>query len=289
MIKYKFSGHETFQCRHFWLKKGYDFVQSGAPFKSDEALIQLGVGKNMISSISHWLKVFKVTDIEGEITRFGNYMFADNGKDPYLEDLGSLFLLHFNILNNIEMASIYKLALIDFRRTRISSDFTADQLFEYTTKRLSREGVAFSDKSLKNDIKVFLRTYLSSSRDAKSIEDDFSSVLLGLDMVAPVQNVFIDNEQVFSIAYNEKRDLDALLFLYAILETFEGQTSISFDQIQEKVSELFLCNNEGTDQKLIELHDSNYLVYLQDAGRKEVQFKETLDKFKILDMYYDGV
>ncbi|RYG02779.1 MAG: DUF4007 family protein, partial [Chitinophagaceae bacterium] len=23
--KYTFSGHETFHCRHLWLKKGYEF------------------------------------------------------------------------------------------------------------------------------------------------------------------------------------------------------------------------------------------------------------------------
>jgi hypothetical protein len=50
MKDYKFSGHETFQCRHFWLKKGYDFVKKEGDFKSNDALIELGVGKNMISS-----------------------------------------------------------------------------------------------------------------------------------------------------------------------------------------------------------------------------------------------
>ncbi|MDX9931639.1 MAG: DUF4007 family protein, partial [Bacteroidales bacterium] len=26
-IKYTFSGHDSFQCRQLWLKKGYDFVK----------------------------------------------------------------------------------------------------------------------------------------------------------------------------------------------------------------------------------------------------------------------
>ena len=28
MKKLTFSGHETFHCRNFWLKKGYDFIKS---------------------------------------------------------------------------------------------------------------------------------------------------------------------------------------------------------------------------------------------------------------------
>lgn len=31
-IKYIFSGHDSFQCRQLWLKKGYDYVQEGKNF-----------------------------------------------------------------------------------------------------------------------------------------------------------------------------------------------------------------------------------------------------------------
>jgi hypothetical protein len=39
-----FSGHETFQCRHLWLKKGYDYVKSGKSFSAEDAVVELGVG-----------------------------------------------------------------------------------------------------------------------------------------------------------------------------------------------------------------------------------------------------
>lgn len=34
--KYTFSGHESFQCRHLWLKKGYDFIKQGKSFNDDD-------------------------------------------------------------------------------------------------------------------------------------------------------------------------------------------------------------------------------------------------------------
>ncbi len=46
-----FSGHEKFHCRQFWLKKGYDFVQAGHKFSDKDAVVDLGVGKNMVGSI----------------------------------------------------------------------------------------------------------------------------------------------------------------------------------------------------------------------------------------------
>ena len=45
--KYIFSGHESFPCKSLWLKKGYDFIVHGNNFSSPDAVIQLGVGKNM--------------------------------------------------------------------------------------------------------------------------------------------------------------------------------------------------------------------------------------------------
>ena len=291
MSKYKFSGHESFQCRHFWLKKGYDFVNSGRAFKSHEALIMLGVGKNMISSISHWMKAFQVVHNEsGELTEFGHYVFGKEGKDPYLEDIGTLFLLHYNVMTNPPQASIYQMTFEEFRKTRIDSEFTAGLLFDFIIRKLKKEQENFSEKSLRNDIKVFLRTYeTSSKRGVKSIEDDFSSVLIELDLIDPVHNTFIDGEQVYRIQYNERDDLDKLIYLYAVLDQFEGRDSISVKEIQSAVSDKFLCNREGTEKKLNTLSEEGYVVYKQDAGRKEVQLKNKLTKWEVLNKYYVNV
>ena len=65
--KFKFSGHESFHCRSFWLKKGYEFVQNGNSF-SEEAGIELGVGKNMVDSLRYWLRAFGIINKQNEPT-----------------------------------------------------------------------------------------------------------------------------------------------------------------------------------------------------------------------------
>jgi len=53
-LKKSFAGHETFPLRLFWLKKGFDQnAISPEIFLSDEAVVKLGVGKNMVRSIRH--------------------------------------------------------------------------------------------------------------------------------------------------------------------------------------------------------------------------------------------
>jgi len=56
--KYTFSGHESFQCKSLWLKKGYDFMSQNKDFNAADAVVDLGVGKNMVSSIRFWMKAF---------------------------------------------------------------------------------------------------------------------------------------------------------------------------------------------------------------------------------------
>ena len=74
--KFVFSGHESFPCKTLWLKKGYDFVAQGKDFNSPEAVIDLGVGKNMVASIRYWLKVFGVCRND-QRTWLGDYLFND--------------------------------------------------------------------------------------------------------------------------------------------------------------------------------------------------------------------
>ena len=47
-----FGRHETFSLRYAWLTKGFQaFMKKKAIFSSDEATIELGVGKNRVNAI----------------------------------------------------------------------------------------------------------------------------------------------------------------------------------------------------------------------------------------------
>lgn len=99
MIKLSFSGHETFYCRNYWLKKGLDHIWLGQQF-NDNGIIGLGVGKNMVASIRFWLRSFGVLDNDDQPNQIAEYIFKDNGFDPYSEDIGTIWLLHYLLVTN---------------------------------------------------------------------------------------------------------------------------------------------------------------------------------------------
>jgi hypothetical protein len=52
-------------------------VQEGRSFNDEDAVVQLGVGKNMVSSIRFWLKAFNIIDSKDIPTEFGKRLFDD--------------------------------------------------------------------------------------------------------------------------------------------------------------------------------------------------------------------
>src|SRR5262249_5952241 len=109
-----FSGHETFPFRYSWMKKGVDAICKEATiFSRDDAMTRLGVGKNMVRSIRHWCiasDVFEERDGASASIRpseFGRRLLSDDGWDPFLEDPGTLWLLHWIIASNVRRCTTW--------------------------------------------------------------------------------------------------------------------------------------------------------------------------------------
>src|SRR5690606_33018363 len=127
MSVYKFSGHDTFHCREQWLLKGFQLFEQQKDisyFRTNEAISDLGVGKNMVHSILHWMKAFNVFDEEeNRLGELSQILFTDLQLDPYLENEGSIWLLQYYLCAT-EYASIYKMILSKYFLDKASSEFS---------------------------------------------------------------------------------------------------------------------------------------------------------------------
>ena len=283
-MRYVFSGHESFSCKSLWLKKGYDFVATGTgnDFNKPEAVIGLGVGKNMVSSIKYWLRVFGLLDGD-RLTELANYLFDDEkGKDKYLEDIATLWLLHFNLVF-LEEASLYSMFFRGLQRERIR--FERDQVLFFVKLRMIEAGQVsnFNPNTVRKDIGVLLQNYVLP-RKAQTNED-YSSLLIDLDLIRQ------DSEgKGYYFNLDGKRKVTKEVFLYALLKLKEkeGDNTISYETIQDKVGLIFCLHDFETIELLKSLSEeySKYLSYSDIAGIKQVQFTSELDSNTILDNYY---
>lgn len=281
-IAYRFSGHESFPCKSLWLKKGYDFVIAGNDFNSPEAVIGLGVGKNMVASIRFWLRVFGITEND-EITWLGKYLFdEENGKDKYMEDIATLWLLHFNLVFS-EDASLYNMFFCGVQKER--THFEREQILTYVKLRMVEAGKLslFNANTIKKDIGVLLQNYTLPRKPQSN--EDYSSLLIDLDLIRQSTE---GKGYYFNV--DGKRKVTSEIFLYGLLKLKEqeGDNTISFHTIQEKVGLVFCMQDFETIEMLKQLSSEygKYFAYSDVAGIKQVQFIKDLDSKQVLDNYY---
>ena len=284
MSKITFSGHETFACRALWLKKGYEYVKNNGSFTNPDAVVALGVGKNMVASIRYWMRAFDMLDNEDKPTILAEKLLADDGWDPYLEDEGTLWLLHYHLVKK-GYASAYYLILNELRRQKI--EFSKENFIKFIQNRFDNK---ISENTLGDDFTVLTKMYLSD-KNSKDREDVIGGLLTELGLIKIVKRA---KDDVFVIEDSEKKAIPDALCYYALVENKNYGQSISLQTIATDINSfgvIFGVNQTGIVNKfenLIAKYD-NELVYKDDAGVKEIQFKkQKRDAFSILKDYYDA-
>lgn len=285
LTKYTFSGHDSFQCRQLWLKKGYDYVQEGKNFNDEDAVVQLGVGKNMVSSIRFWLKAFNIIDNKDIPTEFGKRLFDDeNGYDPFLEDEASLWLLHYQLVKN-SFASIYSIIFNEFRKEKLF--FNKDTFVNYV-KRIgeSNPDLNFNENTVAKDFIVFANLY-KSNPESKDVKNSFSGILSEIELLKTTGK---GKEEQFFIENSERDNLPEAIVLYAILDNPNYGKSISLNSLEfdnNSPGSIFALNRTGLMNKISDMVDGfKDITFTDQAGIKELQFKNKADAYSILDTYY---
>lgn len=278
MAKPVFSGHESFACKSHWLKRGYDFVVSERNFNDEDAVLYLGVGKNMVASIRFWLKAMGLLN-ENTLTPIANYLFDnEEGKDPYLEDIGTMWLLHFSLVN-VDYATIYKTVFVDYHHQRniIEKNKLQNYIKHICFDETSYKKL-YNENTVKRDIGVMLHNYCVKTN---TNFEDTNTLFVPLNLIREL------DKDVYVFNYQTRSEVPCLIFLYALLIQFKGRNSISFEEITELSLIFCLTNNDLLEiiKSLCNLYPSD-IVFSDVAGIKELQFHTELNPIEVLNRYY---
>ena len=283
-MRYCFSGHESFHCRSLWLKKGYDFLKNGNAFKSPEAVVRLGVGKNMVSSIRYWMKAFGLT-INDTPTELAHYLFdKDSGVDSYLEDINTLWLLHYNLVSG-NVASLYNLLFLEFQREKKEFDKSTLQSFIKRKCSVPEQKNVYNENTVKKDINVLLQNYVMPS-SLKSIED-FSALLINLNLILQLSQSKLDKSDGYYFNEIIATKIAPSIILYALIDLKGDDNTVSFDKLKEL--SLIFCMSVPELVEILKDIENQYpnVHYTDNSGIKNVQFTGELNKFVVLNNYYN--
>jgi len=218
---FSFSGHESFPLRFSWLKKGYEQVLiSPTFFGSDEAMTILGVGKNMVRSIRHWggaCGIWEDRRKRGKElypTEFGSRLLSNDGWDPFMEDLGTIWLLHWKLVANPSKATSWSYVFGSGKPNQMARQEVVKELYE-----MAKEGnVARANHgTIKRDLDVLLRSYIPGKRKAgRVVEESLDSPFVLLNLVRDTHE-----SGVFEVVQGLHRSLPDAIFEYALADYCE--------------------------------------------------------------------
>lgn len=274
LIKPKFGGHEKFVFRYGWLKKGFNAVlEDPYIFSNEDALIQLGVGKNMVKSIRYWclatgvLKEKKSSEkkIYLEPTTLGNNLLGDNGWDPYLENYGSLWLLHWHLANNLEMNFVWHLLFSVYLET----EFSRSSIQKFISNQFEKNEVNTTTGTIQREIDVCIRTYIpAQTKKGKWIDETYDCPLAELELLK-----YLPDEGVYQINTGPKNSLSTLLYGFSLLNFLSAITqnrqTISIDEC------VYNHHSPGQIFKLDENTSMEYIEQLEKITNGEISLQET--------------
>jgi Protein of unknown function (DUF4007) len=170
----RFGRHETFPPRFGWLHKAYMQVKLDSEiFHREDAPVRLGVGKNMVNAMRYWSQAFKLTQehphtdpsyraYSASPTWRARWLLDEEGADPYLEDTGSLWLLHWWLLSVTPSAKCLVPSWYVMFHLAPLSKVTADEMVAVITRHVNESYSADAlpaPESVRRDVDCLVKMY----------------------------------------------------------------------------------------------------------------------------------
>jgi len=271
-----FGGHEKFVFRQGWLKKAVDFaLEDPAIFNQEDAFVRLGVGKNMATSIRYWGLATGFLEEPSrrrdyiQPTRLGKALLVDGGWDPYLEDIGTLWLIHWQLVSNREQGLVWYLIFSRY----FDVEFRKEQLIDFIERQLIHIGLRTTSAMIEREIDVFLRTYTSTQvRQGLSPEESLDCPLVELGLIQ-------QNERVYRFDVGRKPTLPLEIFGFALItylcRHFQTRNTATVDEC---------IYHPGSPGQLFKLDDHSvmdYLEKLETATKVNLRLREAAGQWQI--------
>lgn len=261
-----FAGHQTFHPRFGWIKKGFDAAAADPDvFNRPDAPVILGVGKNMVEAIRFWCLATRVlkrlpnpdrprTSITVP-TGLGVALLGDDGLDPYLEDVTSLWVLHWQAVSAVSLLPIWWVAFNDFDAV----EFTDEDLTRFCIDAVAATTWSQPNpSSISKDVDCLLRMYTSrDTRGRQTVDDLLDSPFRELGLITPAAS----GRDTYRFVRGVKPSLTPAAVTYACLDYLAAT-----DPDARTVSLTRLTADGGSPGRLMRLTEKSVLAALEETA-----------------------
>lgn len=290
----RFSGHETFPFRYGWLTKYVAYVRSRGEDLSNgtndlaQSMVELGVGKNMVSSMRYWALATGICEPDSslgvKVSEFGRWLVEDfgdrrrGGLDPYLEYPGTIWALHWRLAGPVAFESEGPRSVTGFWAFNhfSGSMFTRESMVsELEALVRDQQWRVKSRDTLKRDVDCFIRCYVAS-RNARGdmIEDSLECPLSELGLIRPAPG-----GRAYEFSTGEKSSLPDAVFAFAVAEfvnVCKAAAATSLDALTYDIGSpgrVFRLGENAVAERLARIEESSLglFAWVDTAGLRQIQ------------------
>lgn len=275
--KPRYSGHETFVCRYAWIPKVISELSKPEGqflFKNeDEAMVRLGVGKNMVRSAKFWAESAQIiedrSDGGHQVTDFGRELLGQEGHDTYLERPETLWLLHWKISTNPTRPLFHWDQMLNYWHR---PEFCESEALPFLERALPKDKEKTSRRTLSDGFRVFVNSYVPTrGKKGEIAEDNLDCPLveLGLIRVAGVRSdAEHHRETIFAFNIEPKPAISPELFAFCIQDFWANSSKYSED---ESLSFRAICSEPGSPGQVLKLPEAYVTALLDDIAKSTGQ------------------
>ena len=289
----KFRAHDTFFIRKGWLNKGLRNVNADAGVfmgSKGNPMDVLGIGANMVKALRYWLQAVRLTSEptsgrkEQTFTEFGNVVFKN---DPYIEEMGTLWLLHYQLASNKEEASAWYYFFNEFKASAFTKEDFVKQLSSYV--RINGEEV--SERSLEDDYNCIINTYVSRMKSNPEKVQPESNIDCPFGELGLI-DIANRKEKLYRKATPKKDMIHPLVVLAVILDQANGKEEIKISSIQNdpcNVGKIFNLDIITLTALLYKIELMGYIKVIRTAGLDVIRITKDTSFIECIKDYYEAI
>ncbi len=229
----KFRAHDTFFIRKGWLNKGLRNVEKDAGVfmgTNGNPMDVLGMGANMVKSLRYWMQAVGLTSEPHAgrkvqtFTELGQVIY-DN--DPYMEEMGTLWLMHYQLASNKEEATAWYYFFNEFK----SSEFTKEDFVKQLSNFVRINGEEVSERSLEDDYTCIINTYVSRMKSNPGKVQPESNIDCPFGELGLI-DIASKKDKLYKKSVPKNDWLHPLVVLAVIVDQAKGKEEIKISSIQ---------------------------------------------------------
>ena len=266
-------------------------------------MVTLGVGKNMVRSIRFWAQVSGMIASASKggghaPTELGRLILGDNGLDPYLEDIRTLWLIHWNLSTNVEAPLLAWDYLLNYWQ---ETKLIPSRALKALAQEIAKQDDKLSEATLQQHLDTFFHTYLPTrGRKGEVQEDNLDCPLVELEFIVRDLDTALDpvernGEPIFNFRRDPKPEISPELFAYCLCDFWQkrhaADETLAFREVAHgrgSPGQIFKLPEDDIRERVGRLRQQTggFLSFFESSNTQQVRRAGRRDTTQLLQEVY---